>query len=268
MKLIPFVASFFAAAFAYNELSAPATNAVIQEGGGAYTVSWSNLTSDTVTLTLLSGGNDKLVPLETIASNIKNTGTYGWDIPTHFPSADNYLLSVSWDGGESYSKYFTLQACSTCTISTTDLSYSGSMSATSIPASVIGTRSASSTSSQPSSSSSSSSSGKSSSASSSSAPVSSSQSGSSSKSSSGSSSAPASSKSGSIISAFGKTASTASRGFSVSSTSGSSKSTSGSSSSSSGSGSSSHSSAASPLVKTGYNVVAVIGIVSAVTMFL
>ncbi|WBW71811.1 SOCG_02005-like, conserved protein [Schizosaccharomyces osmophilus] len=262
MKLIPFVASFFAAAFAYNDLSAPATNAVIQEGGGAYTVSWSNLTSDTVTLTLLSGSNDKLTPLETIASDVKNTGTYSWDVPTHFPSANNYLLSVSWDGGDSYSKYFSLQACSTCTISTTDLSYSGTMSATSVAASNIGTRSASSTSSKPSSSSSSSGS------SSSSAPISSSQSGSSSKS-SDSSSAPSSAKSGSILSKGGKTASAASSGFSSSSTSGSSKSTSGSSSSGSGSSSSSSSSsAASPLIKTGYNVVAVIGIVSAVTMFL
>ncbi|EPY54114.1 fungal protein [Schizosaccharomyces cryophilus OY26] len=262
MKLIALVASFFAAAFAYNEVTAPATNAVIQEGGGVYTVSWNNLTSDTVTLTLLSGSNDALQPLETIASNIKNTGTYGWKVPSHYPSADNYLLSISWDGDSSYSKYFTFQACSTCTISSIDLSYSGSMSATSVAASNIGTRSATSSTTSSSSPSSSASRG------------SSSQSSGSSKSSGSSSPISTSgSSSGSVSAPVGKTASTASSGFSASSTSGKSQSSSGSSSGSSSSsgpssGSSSSSSPASPLVKTGCNVLAVVGVVSALTMFL
>jgi hypothetical protein len=62
---------------------------VIQAGGGVQSITWTNLTSGQVSVSLFSGTNP-LVEVAPLASGIANTGTFLW-------TPETYELLLHWN---------------------------------------------------------------------------------------------------------------------------------------------------------------------------
>lgn len=127
-----------AAQQAYNTITFPGQNVVVQAGGGVQTLSWSNASQGNVRIVLYTGSNP-LTPRQTLADSIPNTGTYLWNPATWLPLGSDYVISVEDVSGSApiqYSRYFTVQLCSTCSASpipTTLSAPSGQVTPTAVP---------------------------------------------------------------------------------------------------------------------------------------
>lgn len=94
---------------------APAENAVVQAGGGDYTIAWENLPGDKVNVALYSGPNQGLEKVEDIATDKQNGGSFLWKPQEFLNKGDNYVIGITAGDKTIYSPYFSIQMCSTCT---------------------------------------------------------------------------------------------------------------------------------------------------------
>lgn len=118
-KRFSFLALISVVAAEFNSVISPGQNAVMQAGGGAFTLAWNNLTAGNVSVALYSGSNP-VTTVTPIVSSIMNTGAYVWSPETWLPSGDDYTVGVTpLEGGPtSFSNCFTVQLCSKCSSST------------------------------------------------------------------------------------------------------------------------------------------------------
>ncbi|OLL25878.1 putative serine-rich protein [Neolecta irregularis DAH-3] len=125
--------------FAGFTILAPAENAVIQAGGGVYTITWQTDpgTSYSRVSIILKKDDDTVL---TIAESVQNTGSYLWNPDTNLPASKDYEIEIG--GGSSSamvdfegSPLFEIQPCSTCSAASTSLTpvSSGAIPATSAP---------------------------------------------------------------------------------------------------------------------------------------
>ncbi|CAL3966282.1 hypothetical protein PZA11_002983 [Diplocarpon coronariae] len=97
--------------FTFNELDSVTA-------GQPFTITWAPSTGsvDTVTLLLRQGDSDNLSTVETIASNVKNTGSYVWTPSTSLVNGDGYAFEIVDDGNTdivNYSKQFSIVSTNT-----------------------------------------------------------------------------------------------------------------------------------------------------------
>merc|ERR1712000_492239 len=119
--------------------------------GTPFNITWapSTGTTDTVSLVLRQGESTDLDTVETIASNIQNTGSYLWTPSTSLTNGAGYAFQIIDDGNTdivNYSNQFSISSTNTVTSarSSTASSASASSSAASSAASTTGTSSGSS----------------------------------------------------------------------------------------------------------------------------
>jgi len=91
-----------------NPIYKPGLNEIVP-AGQPYTITWTPTTQDTVTLLLLRGPSNNVVPLYPIVENIDNTGTYDWTPSTDLqPDTTGYGIQLICDdtGAFQYSTQF------------------------------------------------------------------------------------------------------------------------------------------------------------------
>ncbi|GIZ40598.1 hypothetical protein CKM354_000393100 [Cercospora kikuchii] len=85
-----------------NAFTNTAYNAV---AGQTLTLTWTPSTEGTVSLILRTGANNDLDTVETIASNIPNSGSYDWSIPESAVRGSNYAIEIQSDSDTSVTNY-------------------------------------------------------------------------------------------------------------------------------------------------------------------
>lgn len=91
-----------------NPIAKPGLGDIVPKGE-PYTITWTPTSSGTVTLILLRGPGENVVPLEPIAENIPNTGTYEWTPGSSLePDTTRYGIQLiqDSDGVYQYSTQF------------------------------------------------------------------------------------------------------------------------------------------------------------------
>ncbi|KAJ5694662.1 hypothetical protein N7455_002417 [Penicillium solitum] len=126
-----------------NAISSPGLNEIVPEGK-TYTIKWSPTTTGPISLVLLRGPSNNVVPLKTLAESIPNSGEFKWT-PGSDLEADvthyGLLLVVEGTGQYQYSTQFGLSAAagssssSTTAAATTETSAAETTPAASAPAS-------------------------------------------------------------------------------------------------------------------------------------
>ncbi|KAJ5944289.1 hypothetical protein N7516_004457 [Penicillium verrucosum] len=95
-----------------NAISSPSLNEIVPEGK-TYTIKWSPTTTGPISLVLLRGPSNNVVPLKTLAESIPNSGEFKWT-PGSDLEADvshyGLLLVVEGTGQYQYSTQFGLSA--------------------------------------------------------------------------------------------------------------------------------------------------------------
>ncbi|KAJ9482414.1 hypothetical protein VN97_g11010, partial [Penicillium thymicola] len=95
-----------------NAISSPGLNEIVPEGK-TYTIKWSPTTTGPISLVLLRGPSNNVVPLKTLAESIPNSGEFKWT-PGSDLEADvshyGLLLVVEGTGQYQYSTQFGLSA--------------------------------------------------------------------------------------------------------------------------------------------------------------
>jgi len=116
-KLLSVFAATVAVASAYTQpVGEPNGNPIYKPGlnelvpaGSPYTITWTPTTQDTVTLLLLRGPSNNVVPLYPIVEGIANTGTYDWTPSLDLqPDTTGYGIQLICDdtGAYQYSTQF------------------------------------------------------------------------------------------------------------------------------------------------------------------
>lgn len=93
----------------FNPIGRPLLEVV--EAGKPFTITWTPTTSNTISLVLLKGPSGNVVPVETIAEGLKNTGSYEYSFPGSFGAssdATGYGIQIIDDvnGNYQYSTQF------------------------------------------------------------------------------------------------------------------------------------------------------------------
>lgn len=157
-KLLSVFAATLAVASAYTTpVGDPQGNPIYKPGldeqvpaGQPYTITWTPTTQDTVTLLLLQGPSNNVVPLYPIAESIDNTGTYVWTPSTDLaPGTSGYGIQLICDdtGEYQYSTQFGISnpnytggnSTSASSYSSSTASSNATMSTTSSSMSVLST---------------------------------------------------------------------------------------------------------------------------------
>jgi hypothetical protein len=89
-----------------NAIRSPSLNEQVQEGK-AYTIKWDHDLGNTVSIVLLRGPSTNVVPTETLAESIPNSGEFVWTPSTNLtPDVTHYgLLIVVEDAGANHGAY-------------------------------------------------------------------------------------------------------------------------------------------------------------------
>ncbi|EED16053.1 GPI anchored protein, putative [Talaromyces stipitatus ATCC 10500] len=142
--------------------SNPKENAFIVPSAGAQftagtttTLTWNPTTSGTISLRLQWGATTVATDGVVIASAIKNTGSYEWDVPSNIPKESDYFIRISSDADSSivnYSARFDISGVSGSASTTTSASATSTSASSSSSSSTSSSSSSSSSSSTKSSS--------------------------------------------------------------------------------------------------------------------
>ncbi|KAK6541021.1 hypothetical protein TWF694_008401 [Orbilia ellipsospora] len=95
-----------------NAITEPVAGAVIS-AGSTYDIKWTNVMGATVTLVLMDGPENSLMPVATIVAGIPNSGEYPWSVPTDIPASGTYAIRIQYDNNPSnwnYSDRFTFMS--------------------------------------------------------------------------------------------------------------------------------------------------------------
>lgn len=114
-----------------NPITKPGLNEIVPVGK-PYTITWTPTTTGTITLLLLRGPSNNVVPIATIATGIENTGTYQWTpADTLEPDTTHYGIQLIVDatGQYQYTTQFGISNPSYKPVSSSSVSGYGATSA-------------------------------------------------------------------------------------------------------------------------------------------
>lgn len=107
--------------------------------GNSLPLSWQPTTGGTVTLVLRSGDTKNLKAGTVIASNVQNSGSYTWNIPSDITKGFTYTVEIVADGNTSqvnYTPYFPIDSSNTTPSSTSAVTIGAPSGLPSVPASL------------------------------------------------------------------------------------------------------------------------------------
>ncbi|RVD90284.1 uncharacterized protein DFL_001259 [Arthrobotrys flagrans] len=79
-----------------NAITAPIAGDVIT-AGQPYAIKWTNMKGNLVTITLIDGPANKVVPVKEIANGAPNTGVYTWSVPDDIPPSQTYAIRITYN---------------------------------------------------------------------------------------------------------------------------------------------------------------------------
>ncbi|EWC45949.1 hypothetical protein DRE_04742 [Drechslerella stenobrocha 248] len=87
-----------------NAITSPGITDTV-EAGQTYTIEWTNRVGTSVTLVLQDGGANTLTTVDTIATNIPNSGSYVWTVPATLEKRNTYTIRISYDNNPANYNY-------------------------------------------------------------------------------------------------------------------------------------------------------------------
>ncbi|KAK6496192.1 hypothetical protein TWF481_002216 [Arthrobotrys musiformis] len=94
-----------------NAITAPVAGDVIT-AGQPYSIKWTNIKGNLVTITLIDGPANRVVPVTEIANGVSNTGVYTWSVPDDLPASSTYAIRITYNNNPAdynYSDRFTFE---------------------------------------------------------------------------------------------------------------------------------------------------------------
>ncbi|KAK6342089.1 hypothetical protein TWF730_001568 [Orbilia blumenaviensis] len=94
-----------------NAITDPIAGDVIT-AGKPYSIKWTNIKGDSVTLDLVDGPANQVRPIVRIAGGISNSGVYTWSVPDDIPPSETYAIRITYNNNPAdynYSDRFTFE---------------------------------------------------------------------------------------------------------------------------------------------------------------
>ncbi|KAF3923697.1 hypothetical protein ABW20_dc0102710 [Dactylellina cionopaga] len=79
-----------------NAITAPIRGDVIT-AGEPFTIKWTKPQGASVTLVLVDGPANSVVPVATIVASVPNSGAYTWSVPKNLPASTTYAIRISYN---------------------------------------------------------------------------------------------------------------------------------------------------------------------------